>query len=405
MVTGTVGKTTTTRMLAHILTKADFNVGAATTNGVVLGGELISESDSSWYGGHASALNGPGITAAVLETARGGLLKHGLYVDRCDVAALLNVERDHIGLAGIDTVEQMADLKRKVINAARKTVVLNADDLLCSNMIDDYPIAHTTVFSLNPRSRPLRRHLEAGGTAYCLGESQTHIERRQGNEVRTVISIANLPSAWKGVVRHNIANAMAAAALAEGLGVPLETIESGLSSFHSTIEQSAGQFTIQHSAGRFNVIEGYPFLLIIDSAVKPPAAKVLAECLTRVHVEGRRLGMVTAVGDRPDWYYPELAAALARSFDHFVCYETKKFRRGRSRGEIADLLKSGLVENGIKADAIEVASDFESAVKALSAKAKAGDLVVVLGMRLSQAVPLMREAFAEHLAASDAASG
>jgi cyanophycin synthetase len=384
-------------MLAHILSKAGFNVGFATTQGVVLGGESINEHDSSWYGGHALVLKDPKITAAVLETARGGLLKHGLYVDRCDVAALLNVGRDHIGMDGIDTVEQMADLKRKVIDAARKTVVLNADDRLCCKLIDEFPVDRTTIFSFDPEIRPVRHHLKTGGTVYCLEEGQeARVVRRQGDEAQTIISIADLPSAWGGIVRHNIANAMAAAALAEGLGVPFETIKAGLSSFHNTIEQSAG---------RFNVIEGYPFLLILDTAMKPPAAKALAECLTRVDVEGRRLGMITTVGNRPSWHYRELTAAVAQSFDHFVCYETKKYRRGRARGEIADLLKSGLVENGVRADSIEVAGDFESALRALSAKAKAGDLVVVVGVQLSKAVPLVRKAFAAHLAADDTASG
>lgn len=189
-------------------------------------------------------------------------------------------------------------------------------------------------------------------------------------------------------MRHNIANAMAAAALAEGLGLPFEAIKAGLTSFHNTIEQSAG---------RFNVLEGYPFLLILDAAVKPPAAEALADCLTRLNVSGRRLCMITAVGNRPDWYYPELAAALKRSFDHFVCYDTEKFRRGRPRGEIANLLKSGLVKNEVRTDAIEVADDFESAVRGLSSKARAGDLVCVLGMRLGEMVPLIREAFTTHL--------
>jgi len=392
MITGSAGKTTTTRMLAHILSGAGLKVGFATTDGIVLGGETVSERDCAWYGAHARVLSDPAITAAVLETARGGLLQHGLYVDRCDVAALLNVEREQIGMHGIDSVEQMAALKRQVIDAARKTAVLNADNRPCRALIGEYPADRTTIFSLDPESEPVRRHLEAGGTAYCLDESQARIVRRQSGEARTIISIADLPSSWGGVVRHNIANAMAAAALAEGLGIPFETIEAGLRSFDNTI---------QRSPGRFNVIEGYPFSLIVDAAVTPPGAMALAECLKRVKVKGRRLCMITAISRRPDWYYPEVAAAVALSFDHFVCYEGTT-RRYRARGEVATLLKSGLVEHGVSTDSVEVAGDFESALKSLSGQARSGDLVVVLvpaGAGAGKAVPLVRDAFAAHLSA------
>jgi len=385
MITGTNGKTTTTRMLAHILSKAGFNVGFAATDGIVIRGELIQNGDEAGYYGHCRVLKDPSVTAAVLETGRGALISEGLYIDRCDVAALLNVGREQIDMDGIDTVEQMAELKRKVIDAARKTIVLNADNRLCCKLIDDFPVDRTTIFSFDPEAGPVSDHLKKGGTAYCLDESgEPQIVRLQGGEAQTIISVADLPSAWGGIVRHNIANAMAAAALAEGLGVDLKTVKAGLSSF-------------EQSAGRFNVIEGYPFLLILDTAMSPPATEALAECLTRVDVEGRRLCMMTAVGNRPSWYYRESTAALAQSFDHFVCYELEQYRRGRVPGEIANLLKSELLGNGVRADSIDVASDYETALWALSAKAKPGDLVVVLTEYNCTDISLVWKAFASHI--------
>ena len=385
MITGTNGKTTTTRMLAHILSKAGFNVGFATTDGIVIRGELIQNGDEAGYYGHCRVLKDPSVTAAVLETGRGALISEGLYIDRCDVAALLNVGREQIDMDGIDTVEQMAELKRKVIDAARKTIVLNADNRLCCKLIDDFPVDRTTIFSFNPEDGRVREQLKKGGTAYCLDESgEPQIVRMQADEAQTIISVADLPSAWGGIVRHNIANAMAAAALAEGLGVDLKTVKAGLSSF-------------EQSAGRFNVIEGYPFLLILDTAMSPPATEALAECLTRVDVEGRRLCMMTAVGNRPSWYYRESTAALAQSFDHFVCYELEQYRRGRVPGEIANLLKSELLGNGVRADSIDVASDYETALWALSAKAKPGDLVVVLTEYNCTDISLVWKAFASHI--------
>jgi len=397
MITGTKGKTTTSRMLAHILSKAGFNVGLTTTDGLVIAGELLHEYDSSGYLGHGRVLKDPSVTAAVLETARGSLHRDGLYIDRCDVAALLNVGREQIGIDGIDTVEQMAEVKRKVIDAARKTVVLNADDPLCCKLIDEFPVHRTTIFSFNPECRAAREHLKKGGQAIFFHESgEPRIVRVQDSHAQSIISIADLPSACGGFVRHNIANAMAAAALAYGLGIPSEIITASLRSFENTVEQCFA---------RFNIIRDYPFLVILDLAISPPAAECLAECLTGVDVEGRRLCAMSTLGDRPSWHYQELTAALAQSFDHFVCYEVEKYRRGRAPGEITNLLKSGLLRNAVAVDSIDVTNDYESALRALSAKAMSGDLVAILGMHRRQDFPLIRRAFASHIPDYPAAYG
>ena len=385
-ITGTKGKTTTTRMLTSILSQAGFIVGFTSTDGVVIGGELISDRDLAGYAGARRVLKDRSITAAVLEVARGGLLRHGLYIDRCDVAALLNVGREQIGIDGVETVEQMAQVKRKVIEAAQKAVVLNADNQLCRKLISEFPVDRTVLFSANPKSTVIKRHLRQGGVAFCLEESgKPQIVRLQGKDVHTVISIADLPSAWGGVVRHNIANAMAAAALADGLGIASEFIQSGLRAFDITIEQSPG---------RFNIIRGYPFLIIVDRAMDPPAAEALAECLELVALEGRRICMLTCVGNRPSWHYREFIRVLARRFDHFVCYEQESYRRGRAPGEIAGLLKSELLRHGVEAKSIDIADDYESALRALTSKPKQGDLVVVLGMLKEKDISVLSNAFA-----------
>ena len=151
-------------------------------------------------------------------------MKKGLYVDRCDVAALLNVGREQVGIDGIDTLEQMASVKRKVIDAARKTVVLNADDRLCRRLIGEFPVERTTIFSLSPRAKAVREHLKRGGVAFCLDDSgAAQIVRLAGTTTsRHHVHCRACRRAWGGVVRHNIANAMAAAALADGLGISSE---------------------------------------------------------------------------------------------------------------------------------------------------------------------------------------
>jgi cyanophycin synthetase len=358
-------------MLANILSVSGHAVGFTSTDGITIRNEVVSEKDSSGYAGAARVLNDPSIDAAVLELARGDLLNSGLYIDRCDVAALLNIGREQIGIDGIDTLEQMANLKRQVIDAARKAVVLNADDKRCRRLIGDFPVERTIIFSFNPQSKPVKEHLQRGGVAFCLDESsEPRIVRLQGRETRPIISIAELPSAWGGVVRHNIANAMAAAALADGLGLSSESIRAGLRAFELTVEQSQGRFTI---------IQERPFLLIVDHALSPPAAEALATSLIRVDVQGERMCMLTTVGNRPAWHYRELVAHLAKCFEHFICFEQKHYRRGRAPGEISALLRSELLRQGIDAQSIEIAPDHESALRILAARAKPGDLVVVLG--------------------------
>jgi len=373
MITGTKGKTTTTRMLAHILTEAGHVVGYTSTDGIIIGGELVTERDSSGYVGAARVMKNPSITVAVLETARGDLLRNGLYLDRCDVAALLNVGREQIGMDGIDSVEQMARLKRRVIDTAR-TVVLNADDPSCRGLLNEFPSRRTILFSSEAPGQTVREHLARGGVAFCQDETAeregSEIVRLEGSQRRTVLAVTELRSSWGGVVRHNIANAMAAAALAEGLGVPPPFVSSGLASFENSLV---------HSSGRFNVFEGMPFLLIIDEAMSPPAAEALVESVRRIDSAGQRLCILTATGNRPPWHFSEFAMILAGAFDQFVCYELDRYRRGRAPGAIAEALRSGLLEAGVAPERIEVAVDLDTAVQIALRRLEPGDLLVVLG--------------------------
>ncbi|MGI9522041.1 MAG: Mur ligase family protein [Hyphomicrobiaceae bacterium] len=389
MITGSNGKTTTSRMLARILTHVGYNVGLATTDNIVIDGKVVVKGDWAGYRGHHVALSDPSTTAAVLETARGGLLTHGLYIDQCDVAALLNIGRDHVGSDGIQTMEQMAAHKRQVIEAAQKTIVLNADDSLCRQFIEEFPISRTTIFAYDANSEAVKRHIEMGGVAYCLYEKgEPHIIRLKGENRQRVIPIADLPSAVGGLIRHNIANAMAAAALAEGLDISMEAIREGLGSF---------QMNLEHSPGRFNIIDGYPFHMILDRASHIDSATALVKCLDQIDVRGRRLCMCTALGDRPAWQYSELSAILANHFDHFVCYERPEFLYGRVEGEVIELLRSGLIAGGTEEHEIDAATDYEDGLAQMAALAKPGDLIAILfSPEQDGAIPLVDKAFRGH---------
>ena len=389
MITGTKGKTTTTRMLSHILSKAGHQVGYTSTDGVVIKGEYIERGDLAYYNGAHKVLNNRSITAAVLETARGGLLKLGLYIDRCNVAALLNVGREQIGIDGIETVEQMAALKQRVINAARDAVVLNADDVLCSKMIGQYPIGRVILFSLDEDNQFVQDHIEQGGIAYILKNSVEGdcIERWDKKAKVPVISITDLPSSGNGLFPQNIANAMAAAALADGMGIPMKTVRAALHSFENSLE---------HSPGHLNFLEGYSQTILLDFVATVPSCSALVSSLSRMNIAGRRVCMFTTAGNRPNWHYTELGEILGPHFDHFICYELEEYARGRNPGELSELLRAGLVLAGVSSDLIYTAQGYIDATRQLSKVVGQNDLVVILMASAHNYIPVFRENFSAH---------
>lgn len=388
MITGTKGKTTTTRMLAHIMKLAGETVGYNTTDGIVIDDNTIKKSDSSGYDSHARVLNDSSVTAAIMETARGGLIKFGLYTDRCDVAALINVGADHIGEDGIDSVEQMAKHKQQVINCATKRIVLNADDILCREMISDYPTELTTLFSFNSESSVVKQHLSSGGKAFCINNSdEPTILYLHTNRQKEIIKVSDIPASWNGVFKHNIANAMAAASLAEGLGVSLEVIAAGLGDFQPSIEQSPG---------RSNVIEKYLFKLVLDNAVQPPSARALMESLKQVNVDGKRVCALTTPGNREDAHYDDYAKELHKSFDKFIIFERDEWQRRRDPGEITKLLKASLLKQNIDSDRIYEVENYCEALELMSDIVMPGDLAVILGGPERGSISQVEKAFSKH---------
>jgi cyanophycin synthetase len=389
MVTGSCGKTTTTRMLAHILAQAGHTVGFCSTEGVVIGGEVIDPGDRANYFGAATVLQHPAVTAAVLEVARGGLLSHGRYLDRCDVAALLNIENEQVGIDGIDSLDAMARHKQQVIDAARKAVVLNADDWRCAAMADEYPRARVTLFSRHPDQPTCADHLRRGGALVTLAgsEARAAIVFRRDAASERILAVADLPSALGGAVQHNVANAMAAIALARGMGIDTAAIAGALATFANTFEQSCG---------RFNLVPGYPFAVLLDYGSSPPAVRSTVAAIDRLEVAGRRLCMISAVGNRPDSAYDEIAEAVAGHFDHYVCYDDAAYRRQREVGEIAHRIRDGLLARGIPDDLIDVAFEIQPGLAQLAEIAQPGDLLAVLGADARTALPLVRDVFARY---------
>ena len=340
LVTGSNGKTTTTRMLAHILRSAGHVVGAATTDGVLIDDEIIAEGDLAGPTGASLVLREPTVSAAVLETARGGVIKSGIYLDRCDVAALLNVDREQIEIDGIQTLDDMARLKKKVVETAREAVIVNAEDRRCMEIAHEFPIAQTVLFAVNPSIPAIREHVADGGTVVTLredGGKANVVIRTAAGDIQ-LLEVAKIPATHGGIVRHNVANALAAAALAYGMKVQNDTIATGLSTFRASIEQCPG---------RFNLIDSLPAHVLFDYAHNPPALESAVTAIDLLSCSGRRICAFTSAGNRTNHQIEACADSVAGHFDHYVCFERAELRRGRAPCEINELLVGALIKGGV----------------------------------------------------------
>ncbi len=370
-VTGTNGKTTTSRMLAHILKMSGLTVGLTSTDGVYIDGKLSVPGDMTGPVSAQMILRDPSVDAAVMETARGGMVRSGLGFQECNVAGCINVSSDHLGMRGIDTLEQLADVKRVPIEIAKDAAVLNADDALCLQMAD-YTDAEKVVYvTMNPAHPLVKRHIQAGGQAFVLEQGMNgHLITIYDNETHTPLLWTHLiPATIEGRALHNVQNAMFAAALAYNMEIGIEDIRQGLRTFDSTFFQAPG---------RMNIYDEHPFRVILDYAHNPAAVRAMCDLVDRFDVDGKRIVVLAAPGDRRDDDIRDIAEIASGHFDHFIC-RCDDNRRGRGHDEIAVMLKNKLLEMGISADRIEVVPDEQEATTRALEMAETGDLVLVLG--------------------------
>ncbi len=370
-VTGTNGKTTTSRMLAHILKMSGLTVGLTSTDGVYIDGKLSVPGDMTGPVSAQMILRDPSVDAAVMETARGGMVRSGLGFHECNVAGCINVSSDHLGMRGIETLEQLADVKRVPIEIATGAAVLNADDPLVLQMAD-YTDAEKVVYvTMNPAHPLVKRHIQAGGQAFVLEQGMNgHLITIYDNETHTPLLWTHLiPATIEGRALHNVQNAMFAAALAYNMDIGIEDIRQGLRTFDSTFFQAPG---------RMNIYDEHPFRVILDYAHNPAAVNAMCGLVDRFDVEGKRIVVLAAPGDRRDDDIREIAGIASGHFDHFIC-RCDDNRRGRGHDEIAVMLKNKLLEMGVSADRIEVIPDEQEATTRALEMAEPGDLVLVLG--------------------------
>jgi cyanophycin synthetase len=370
-ITGTNGKTTTARMLAHIMKLAGFTVGLSSTDGVYIDGRLTVEGDMTGPVSAGMILRDPSVDAAVLETARGGMLRRGLGFSHCDVAACLNVTADHLGLRGIETVEELAQVKRVPIETATDTAVLNADDEHCLRMADYTEAKHLCYVTMNPGHNLVKEHIRAGGRAVVLEEGfNGHMITiyDSGNHI-PLLWTHLIPATLEGRALHNVQNAMFAAAIAFSLDVSLENIRHGLRTFDTTFFQAPG---------RMNLYSEHPFKVILDYGHNPAAVKAMCELVDRFDIDGRKVVVLSAPGDRRDQDIEEIGRISAGHFDHYIL-RTDDNARGRDRDEVPGMLRKVLLNSGVAKKHIETIIEETEAVETALSIARPGDLVFIFG--------------------------
>jgi cyanophycin synthetase len=363
-VTGTNGKTTTTRCITHILARTGLRVGMTCTDGIYVEGRRIDTGDCSGPKSARAVLMHPRVDAAVLETARGGILREGLGFDLCDVAIVTNVgEGDHLGLNGIDEIRDLARVKAVPVRAvsARGAAVLNADDPLVVEMAK---LCRGTVvyFSRNPASPVLVAHRAAGGTAVTVIDGQVAIAR--GRQVTPVARVDQLPLTVGGRVGFQVDNLLASVAAAHWLGLPLEAIRSGIKSFTSDVASAPG---------RFNVLTHQGSTIVLDYGHNASALIALNEALAKFPHKRRKV-VYTAAGDRRDVDIKRQAQLLAGFFDEIYIYEDQ-CTRGRADGEIVRLMREGFVSSEKKPRVLQAPGEM-AAIGAAIARLEPGDLLL-----------------------------
>jgi cyanophycin synthetase len=329
-VTGTNGKTTTVRLLAHMVQEAGFTTGYTTTDGIYIDGELLNDGDSSGPLSARLLLKDSSVEFAVLECARGGLLRAGLAFDKCDCAIVTNVAADHLGMGGIDTVEQLAKVKgvlpRTVVENGY--AILNADDDLVYAMKDELS-CKVALYSLYPDSARIDEHCQSGGLAAFVEDG--YLVLRRGRNLIPVEEVKNIPITFGGAAKFNIYNVLAASLAAYTSKINLNTIAQTLRVFVPSSETTPG---------RMNFFQFSNFTVISDYAHNPHALRALGQ-LVLSYPASIRTGILAGVGDRRDEDIIEFAEEAARIFDHIIIRQDKDLR-GRKVEDINRLVLKGI---------------------------------------------------------------
>ena len=370
-VTGTNGKTTTTRMVAHIMRHAGLKTGLVTSEGVNINGQQVTHGDSGSFAGHCRVLTDPSIEAAALETHHRGIVVRGFAFDNCDVGICLNVSPDHIKRGEIETMAEMADVKAAVPERASKAAILFADDAHCRAMVHRIKAETTWWISLTQSTEALEQIARTGQCAFCtiaVEDDAEWIVVKQKDERRRLMPVADLPAAFGGAARFMVSNAMHATAAALALGIAPQVVTAALSTFEASEEMTPG---------RLNEIHGLPFRLILDFAHNPDGMAKLVEFTDRLNVSGRKLIALSGMGKRDDAISEQTARTAAGHFDHYFCKEYTPSQPPLKRA-FAPLMQAALIDAGVKPENTSLMTYGKQVLFDVLSQCAPGDLLVYL---------------------------
>lgn len=376
-ITGTNGKTTTTRLTAHIYRQTDKIVGFTATDGIYIQEYLVEQGDNTGPYSASAILKDPTVEVAVLETARGGILRSGLAFESCDIGVVLNVAADHLGLGGIDTIEQMAKVKAVVAETVKADghAILNADDPLVAAMAEKLN-CNVAYFSMNPDNPIIIEHARRNGLAAVYEHGYLSI--LEGQWTLRVEKATNIPMTMGGKAPFMIANALAGCLATFAQGVDIEQIRQGVRTFQMSSEQSPG---------RMNLFEVKDYQVLIDYAHNPHGFKAVGDFVR--NWQGSKIGVVGGPGDRRDEDLVLLGNIAAQIFDQILIKEDKD-PRGRQPGEVADLIKKGIYQ--ITTDKYhEIILDETEAINTALNQAQKDSLVVIFPEKVTLAIDLVKQ--------------
>ena len=374
IVTGTNGKTTTVRLVSHILKGAGFSAGFSSTDGIVVNEKIVDSGDWSGPGGARLLLRQPELDVAILESARGGLLRRGLGVDHANVALITNISEDHLGDFGSENLQELLSIKWVISQAVEDSgvLILNADDSLLITKASEF---NGTIvwFSLFADNLHVHQHIIKGGVAYVYDQGNLVRMQASGNDI--ICAVETIPLTLGGKAKHNVANALSAVAMASQLGVADAVIKQGLQSM-----------SFKHNPGRLNLYTVEGVTVVVDYAHNPAGMQAMAQ-FAQAQQAARTLVAFSQPGDRPDSLIRELSrAAWKMQPDKVIVSELAQYHRGRNHGEVFAVIRDELLHCGAQdGQVIHFDEELDALYFALQ-WAEPGDLVVMLALADSQSI-------------------